>query len=211
MKSNVRIDEKNWTHIDWELDGVTPRMIDWFWSNMEKGDILWHPNQHMDFSWYVSIEEAGGPVGSIHIAPQIWDNGKMLHIYIRMEDFSQVPQEVCDIIKYDHCVVVSGISLTGENVHRDDPSFGYRVHQWQKSDAGIVGMSTGIEVEANDANNGLVWAKHATEEIGNWEVFLPKLYDLYKVIKNPHICPYYSFRVERQGKKVRYADFKVKV
>jgi len=207
MKSNVRIDNNNWTHIDWELDGVTPRMIDWFWSNMEKGDALWHPNQHMDFKWFVSLEEAGGPLGAIHIAPQKWDNGKMLNIYIRWDNFTELTEPMRDLIKYDHAVLCSGISLTGENVHRDDPSFGYRIHQWQKSDTGIVGMSSGIEVKANDANNGLIWAKHATEEISNWEVFLPRLYELYKVIKNPHICPYYSFRVERRGKDVVYVDF----
>jgi hypothetical protein len=25
------------THLDWELEGVTAVMIDWFWSNLEKG------------------------------------------------------------------------------------------------------------------------------------------------------------------------------
>ena len=83
----------------------------------------------------------------------------------------------------------------------------HRVHQWQKSDNGIVGMSSAIEIEAADLSNGLVWAKHATEEIANWEIFLPRLYELYKVINNPHICPYYSFRVERRGKDVVYVDF----
>jgi hypothetical protein len=207
MKSQTWQDKNNWTHIDWELDGVTSRMIDWFWSNMEKGDNLWHPDQHMDFKWFVSMEEAGGPIGSIHIAPQKWDNGKMLNIYIRLDKFSDLTQEMRDLIKYDHCVLASGISLTGVHVHRDDPSFGYRIHQWQKSDGGVVGMSSGIEIGKNDADNGLVWAKHASQEISNWEVFLPRLYELYKVIKNPHICPYYSFKIERHGKEVIYVDF----
>jgi hypothetical protein len=30
------------THLEWEHDGITPRMMDWFWSNMEKGFVLWH-------------------------------------------------------------------------------------------------------------------------------------------------------------------------
>jgi hypothetical protein len=180
MKSKIWQDKNNWTHVDWELDGVTSRMLDWFWSNMEKGDSLWHPDQHMDFSWFVSMEEAGGPLGSIHIAPQKWAD--------------------------DHCVIVGGISLTGINVRQDDPAFGYRIHQWQKADSGVVGMSSGIEVEKNDADNGLIWAKHATEEIGNWEIFLPRLYELYKVIKNPHINHYHSFRVEGKGKQARYTD-----
>ncbi len=207
MQSRIWADDNNWVHIDWELDGVTPRMINWFWSNMEKGDALWHPNQHMDFSWFVGIEEAGGPLGSIHIAPQKWDDGKMLNIYIRWDDFSALSVAARDIIKYDHALVAAAISITGENVHRNDKAIGYRIHQWQKSDNGIVGMSSAIEIERADINNGMVWAKHATEEIANWEIFLPRLYELYKVISNHHICPYYSFRVERRGKDVVYVDF----
>jgi hypothetical protein len=207
MRSRIWADSNNWTHIEWELDGVTPRMINWFWSNMEKCDVLWHPNQHMDFSWFVSIEQAGGPLGSIHVAPQKWDNDKMLNIYIRLDDISALTEPARDIIKYDHAIVAAGISLTGVNVHRDDKAFGCRLHQWQRSDSGTVGLSSAIEFEVNDVNNGLVWAKHATEEVANWEVFLPRLYELYKVIKNPHICPYYSFRVERRGKNVAYVDF----
>lgn len=206
MESNIWQDKNNWTHIDWELDGVTSKMLNWFWSNMEKADNLWHPDQHMDFSWFVSMDEAGGPLGSIHIAPQRWSDGKMMNIYIRMERFEQVPIHMREIIKYDHCVIVGGISLTGVNVHSDDPSFGYRIHQWEKTDAGVAGMSSSIEVEKNDADNGLIWAKHATEEVSNWEVFLPRLYELYKIIKNPHICPYYSFRVEEKGKDAHYVD-----
>jgi hypothetical protein len=209
MKSNVWQDRNNWTHIDWELDGVTAKMLDWFWSNMEKGDSLWHPDQHMDFGWFLSPEEAGGPIGSIHIAPQKWSDGKMLKIYIRMEDFERVPAAMREVIKYDHCVIVSGISLTGIKVQRDDPAFGYRIHQWQKSDAGVIGMSSGIEVARNEADNGLIWAKHATEEVSNWEIFLPRLYELYKVIKNPRISRYYSFKVEGKGEAARYTDLKV--
>ena len=67
-------------------------------------------------------------------------------------------------------------------------------------------MSSGIEVEKNDADNGLIWAKHATEEVGNWEVFLPRLYELYKVITNPHINHYYSFKIKGKGKDARYLD-----
>lgn len=32
VESQVVQDELG-THLDWEHDGVTPRMIDWFWSN----------------------------------------------------------------------------------------------------------------------------------------------------------------------------------
>jgi len=57
------------THFDWQLDGVTPRMIDWFWSNMEKGFVLWHPEQHESLEWPVPPRH-GDPLGAVHNAPQ---------------------------------------------------------------------------------------------------------------------------------------------
>jgi hypothetical protein len=206
MKSTVWQDDRAWTHIDWELDDVTARMLNWFWCNMEKGDYLWHPNQHKGFEWWVSVQEQGSPIGSIHIAPQTWNDGKQIRPYIRMEALDDVAAEIRDLIKYDHVVIVGAISILGDNVKRDDPAVGYRVHQWQKSDHGVVGMSSAIEAAANDADDGLIWAEHATEEVGNWEVFLPPLVRLYRVITDPSICPYYSFRVIGSGRDARYVE-----
>jgi hypothetical protein len=206
MKSTTWQDDHPWTHIDWELDDVTPYQLDWFWSNMEKGDHLWHPNQHKGFEWWVDLQEASGPLGSIHIAPQTWNDGVAIRPYIRMEPFAGVSPEIRDLIKYDHVIIVGAISILGDNVKRDDPVIGYRVHQWQKSDTGVVGMSSAIEVRPDAADNGLVWAAHATEEVGNWEVFLPTLVRLYRVITDPEIAPYYSFRVEGIGRDARYAE-----
>jgi len=204
MKSNIWQDENNWTHIDWELGEVTPKMLNWFWCNMEKCDYLWHPNQHNDFEWWGGIKELGTPIGSIHIAPQTWNDGKKIRPYIRMEDLKDVPEDIKALVKYDHVVIVGGISILGDNVKRDDPVLAYRIHQWQKTDDGVVGMSSGVEAKVNDADSGLIWAAHATEEVGNWEVFLPDLFRLYKVITNPDICPYYSFKVEGTGKDIKY-------
>jgi hypothetical protein len=206
MKNKVWQDERTWTHIDWELEGVTAQMIDWFWSNMEKCDYLWHPNQHHGFEWFVSIRELGTPIGSIHIAPQTWSDGKKIKPYIRMEALPDTPEEIRTIIKFDHVVVVGAISILGDNVKRNDPILGYRIHQWQKTDTGLVGMSSAVGVKQNDADDGLIWAAHACEEVGNWEVFLPDLFRLYRVITNPDICPYYSFRVEGTGKDARYVN-----
>ena len=32
MKSTTWQDDHPWTHIDWELDDVTPYQLNWFWS-----------------------------------------------------------------------------------------------------------------------------------------------------------------------------------
>jgi hypothetical protein len=67
-------------------------------------------------------------------------------------------------------------------------------------------MSSAVEAKENAADDGLIWAAHANEEVGNWEVFLPDLVRLYRVITDPEIAPYHSFKVEGAGRKAKYAE-----
>ena len=98
------------THLEWSHEGVTPRMIDWFWSNMEKGFILWHPEQHEPLQWAIAPKH-GNPVGSVHIAPQTWNDGTRQNLYIRFEDLATIAPEIKDYIIYEHCVVVAGLGF----------------------------------------------------------------------------------------------------
>ena len=66
-------------------------------------------------------------------------------------------------------------------------------------------MSSAIEMKANDAGDGKIWAEHASEEVGNWEVFLPTLWKLYQVITREDICPCYSLKIEGTGIEAKYA------
>ena len=81
------------THLDWEHDGITPRMIDWFWSNMEKGFLLWHPSEHEPLSWAVPVAP-GNLVGAVHLAPQTWSDGTFRNLYIRFEDPATLAPEI---------------------------------------------------------------------------------------------------------------------
>jgi hypothetical protein len=72
-------------------------MIDWFWSNMEKGFVLWHPEQHEPMEWPVPPVH-GQPLGAIHNAPQTWDDGRRQNLYIRFERLEDVKPEVRDVI-----------------------------------------------------------------------------------------------------------------
>ena len=93
------------THFDWSLEGVTPRMIDWFWSNMEKGFILWHPEQHEPLEWPVPPRH-GDLRGAIHNAPQTWSDGRRQNLYIRFEHLEAVPAEVRSVIEHEHVIIV---------------------------------------------------------------------------------------------------------
>ncbi len=192
------------THFNWTLDGVTPRMIDWFWLNMEKGFILWHPEQHEPMEWPVPPKH-GDPLGAIHNAPQTWDDGRRQNLYIRFERFEDVRPDIRDVITHEHVMIVAGLGLTEEEMLAGDP-MGYRIHQWSRSDNGVVGQSSAIGTrKLEDEAQGKIWAAHAATEIGNWGVFLPTLYNLYRVVTDVRRNPYADLSVEGVGSAARYA------
>jgi hypothetical protein len=206
MEVNV-VQDKMGTHIDWQHEGVTPRMIDWFWSNMEKGFLLWHPAQHEPLIWAVPVKP-GNPIGSVHIAPQTWSDGTRQNLYIRFEDLATIPADVKEYIIYEHCVVVAGLGFGPASLEKGEP-MGYRIHQWQKTDYGVVGKSSAIGTRKKETpEEGIVWSKHCIEEIGNWGVFLPQLYTLFKVVTNTDYNPYADLTVEGKGKDLKYKFIK---
>jgi hypothetical protein len=82
---------------------------------------------------------------------------------------------------------------------------GYRIHQWQKTDYGVMGKSSAIGTRKKETvEDGKVWAAHCAEEIGNWGVFLPQLYTLYKVVTDPTRNPFADLSVEGRGRDARY-------
>lgn len=141
MKMNVIQDEMG-THLDWEHEGVTPKMIDWVWSNMEKEYILWHPSQHEKLDCAIPPVH-GNTIGSIHIVPQTWNDGVRQNLYIRIESLESLPDEVKKYRIYDHVAVVAGLGL-GEEALNNNETWGYRIHQWQKTDFGVIGKSSAI-------------------------------------------------------------------
>ena len=191
------------THIDWELEGVTAREIDWFWSNMEKGMILWHPSQHEPMEWAVPVKH-GDPRGAIHNAPQTWSDGRRQNLYIRFEHLEHLEERFRDVICYSHVASVAGLGLGPECLENPSP-MGYRIHQWQPSDIGVVGKSTAIGTRKPETvEDGKVWAAHAAEEVGNWAVFLPDIYRLYKVVADVNRNPYADLSVTGKGRAARY-------
>ena len=191
------------THIDWRHEGVNAREIDWFWSNMEKGFILWHPEQHEPLEWAVPPVH-GSPVGSIHIAPQTWSDGRRQNLYIRCEKLEDVAPEIRDYIIYEHVYVAAGLGLGEECLKNPDP-MGYRIHQWEKTDYGVVGKSSAIGTRRKETvEDGKVWAAHCVQEIGNWGVFLPQLYTLYKVVTDTKRNPFADLSLDGRGRAAHY-------
>jgi hypothetical protein len=202
MKTTLTQDKMG-THIDWQHEGITPKMIDWFWSNMEKSFLLWHPAQHEPLTWAVPVKH-GNLIGAVHLAPQTWADGTRQNLYIKFFDVKDIEPEVKEYIIYDHCIVTGCIGLGAESLENPKP-WGYRVHQWQKTDSGVVGKSNAIgTIKKETPEEGIVWSKHCIEEIENWGAFLPEMYNLFTVITNTDYNPYTDLTVEGRGKDLKY-------
>lgn len=195
--------EAGHTHIDWSLVGVTAEMVDWFWSNMEKGFILWHPEEHEVLEWAVPVRH-GDLRGAVHNAPQTWSDGRRQDLFIRFERLEDLRDDERDLIQHEHVLVACGMGLSVEEWQRNDP-LGLRIHQWSKADHGIVGRSSAVPRRRKETlEDGQVWAAHAVQEVGNWEVFLPDLHRLYRRVENPACNPFSDLSVTGAGRAARY-------
>lgn len=191
------------THIDWTLPSVTARQIDWFWSNMEKGFVLWHPEQHESLTWPVPPVH-GNPLGAVHNAPQTWDDGRRQDLFIRFERLADVPPDLRACIRYGHAIVVAGLGFSEDCIATESP-LGYRLHQWEDCAQGVIGSSTAVgRAKPEDHADGRIWAAHAAAEIANWAAFLPDLYRLYQVVTDPRRNPFADLSLEGRGTAARY-------
>jgi hypothetical protein len=209
MKADVKQDPNGWTHVRWQLEGVTADMLDWHWSNMEKGFVLWHPEDHQPLEWPVPPTKDRF-VGAIHLAPQKRRGTAIEYMRLRYYDLSEVDQKYKNLIEYDHVVMVGkcGIGLTAEH---DGPPISHRLHQWRATDYGVEGISTACnpipdpDVEVEKKKN-MLWSEHGIAEFGNFEKFLPSLYKLWLVVKDPNLNIFHSLKVEKIGNDFKYVN-----
>lgn len=201
-------DNNGWTHIDWQIAGITANMIDWHWSNLEKTYNLWHPSQHKQFIWVIPPTPERF-IGAIHSAPQTRADGSYKIPKLRYDDIADLKENCRHLIQHDHCVLVSCITLGDAEVPNDCPAESYRIHQWRSTDDGVTGMSSAIsfrgESKEEELQKGLLWEKHAAEEIETWGDFLHDLYRLWQPVKDPQFNRYHSLKIEKNGEGFRYA------
>lgn len=212
MNYTITQDQRG-TLLDWSHENVTPEMVDWFWSNMEKCFLLWHPEEHEPLQWAIPPKH-GNLVGAVHIAPQTWSDGQRQNLYIRFEKLEDVPKEILQYVEYEHCIIVAGLgfdveTLQSTSLHGFEP-LGYRIHQWQNAPFGgngVIGKSNAFGwKKPENHEQGMVWAKHAATEISNWGVFLPQLFELYKVVKNTDYNPFMDLRIKRANGVLSYKN-----
>ncbi len=202
-------DDNGWTHIDWTLDGVTPDMIDWHWSHMDRDYNLWHPIQHKDFTWVVPTTEDRF-IGAIHSAPQTRGDGSYKVPKLRYDDIADIKDNCKYLIEYDHVVLVSCITLGDKDVPNDGPAETYRIHQWQSSDNGVVGRSSAIsfrgETKEEELRKGLLWADHGAAEMEYLGTYIADLYKMWQSVKDPKFNFNHSLKIEKTADGFRYVN-----
>jgi succinate dehydrogenase / fumarate reductase flavoprotein subunit len=170
-----------------ELVGVTPEMIDWWWVNMEKGYPLWEPNDHKSFVWEVP-PPVGGYLGAIQIAEEKMGPIPPMKIRIRWDD-----PDSCPIPRiYEHAIVASGINSEGEVQ-------AMILHEYEKSPRGTRMRSTMRFLGAVPPGLPGVWKMHDRSEVATFPRFLPDLYRLWQVVKDPTINRQCSLKTKKSG------------
>lgn len=163
--------------------GVTPKMLVWWFKHLE-GDLeldgqrlnryrVWHPRDHVAIGY--SKRNADGSIGAgcvIHITEMLGANPDYL-----VDVHTEITQ--LDEQGFAHRPRLHGMQLARMDYHFAETPEGtlYR----NSLTIGVEGwlgrfINPLIRKFAFDEARGHAWIKHNIEEVGNFELFLPKLY-----------------------------------
>ena len=192
-----------WIHLHWKLESVTAKMINWHWCNLEKDYILWHPEDHTGFAWAKPVTSKEF-IGAVQCAvqqtspPGIMDPLQM-PFGLMYYDISCLTGERADLIRYQNAILVGRVS----NEDWTSQPESLILHQWQDCDGGVEGISSAITVVDTDpeefSRRMYGWAAHAGAELENFPKFLPDLFNMWQVVKDPELNKIHSMRVVRKG------------
>lgn len=196
LKLNQAALEKGWvikSQSQHFLPGVTAKMLDWFWANMEKGYYLWAPGSHKRFSW-VKAPWQYGFFHSVHMISEAVGKGCPV--------FGGEGVEI-HRLGLDYFPFTAALAhVLVEGVFNDKDEFvDMTVHMWEDCEGGCRHITAAVasstvsepprfikEMLAEDPTVKPVSpaeTDHGDYEASRWPVFLPKLYDLWKDHPDP--------------------------
>lgn len=171
------------------LPGVTAKMLDWWWANMEKGYYLWAPGSHKRFNWVKAPWEYGF-VNSAHIISEAMVSGKPVFggdgIQINRVNLDQY----FFTTHLTHVIVECVYNDLGEFVDST-------VHMWEDCPGGCNHIVAGVVntrcsqppafvlADPASAPSPQDSAHHSEYEASRWPVFLPALYRLWEGHPDP--------------------------
>ncbi len=194
------------------LPGLTAQMLDWFWSNMEKGYYLWAPGSHKRFNWLRTPYEYGFE-DSVHIIAETTDpglpvfGGEGVEIHrLHLTEFYPFKTAL------SHVICEGVYNDAGELVDST-------IHEWEDVPGGIVHITATVQntkatmppgfildILRDDPDAKLVpnyATDHEDYEASQWPVFLPSLYALWKDHPDPSQNVFFDLEVEK-GEDGRY-------
>ena len=175
-------------------------MIDWFWCNIEKCNFRKYSDMTFQWTSRWGIRRKGTPLNAVYRMEQDGFDGKRLQHLIRIETLDHVPSLLTEMIRYDHVVVLGGIGLSGDAaVCEDSPAFLWRMHQWQKTDYGAAGITTGYTKPGCRADSGKAWAVQTIKKLRDWELYLSDIYWKNCSREGVH-APHFSFRIDENNR-----------
>jgi len=174
-----------WAEWQHELHGVTPVMIDWFWSNMEKCYFLWAPGDHKWFEWKEPPNKVGHVGSKHHISEQISPGGPLaIEGDVYREDMSEYPFTE----SLSHVIIESSALMPEQKM--------YNIHMWEARDYGSVHREILVGTGDNPIP-GVKEADHTDYEESRWPEFLPQLYNLWKDQPDPMQNVFYDLSVKK--------------
>ena len=190
------------------LPGVTAKMLDWWWANMEKGYYLWAPGSHKRFNWVRSpgqhgflnsahmISEAMVPEKPVFGGSGIQINRVDLDCYFFTTHLS-------------HVIVECVYNAKGEFVDST-------VHMWEDCAGGCNHIVAAVAntrcteppafvlEDPTSAPTPEDSAIHSEYEASRWPVFLPTLYGLWEGHPDPSQNVACDLTVEDTPNGIRY-------
>ncbi|MBQ8592309.1 MAG: hypothetical protein IJ485_06160 [Lachnospiraceae bacterium] len=163
-----------------ELHGVTPKMLDWWWNNMEKGYYLWAPGHHKTFDWTVAPNVHGyvDSIESVH--EQTAPGGPIAKIDVKRLDVDG---------NYPYNEYLPHVYI-GEGTLGDIPHKLTMVHMYEAKSYGTRWITAAYcSKEAAKALAPMIplfsESPHHDYEMAQFPVFLPKLYELWQMNHDP--------------------------
>jgi hypothetical protein len=168
------------------LHGVTPRMLVWWWRNIE-GDmeldgrtyaryLIWHPIDHIYFEVMHRMPDGTVDVGStFHLVEALGANMRnLLDVMLRLAQLDEggaraelhVLGRVAMEIQGQFVPQIAGTQIISTMTLGSQGLFG-----------GRLGLNRVLIDWFFPAERRKAWLKHSVEEIGNLQFFLPKLYE----------------------------------
>lgn len=171
------------------LPGVSAKMMDWWWTNMEKGYYLWAPGSHKRFNWVRTPWEYGFE-NSAHMISEAMVPGKPVFGGDGIQ-INRLPLSWYFFTTHLSHVIVEGVfNDKGEFVDST-------IHMWEDVDGGCNHVVAGVAntrcseppafvlADPTSAPNPEDSAHHSEYEASRWPVFLPALYHLWEGHPDP--------------------------